>query len=384
MRNMAEKHDYYEVLGISRSASAEEIKRAFRNLARRYHPDVNKSPDAEPKFKEINEAYEILSDSNKRKAYDTYGHNAGVGAAGGPGGFGGGSAGFGGSGGLNDIFDLFVNMGGGRSAVNANAPERGDDLRQDIEITLEEAAHGAEKTVRYQHLENCDLCEGSGAKPGTKPESCQACRGTGYVRHTQSNFLGTFQTTTPCTRCHGEGRVVASPCAQCSGAGRIRKVRERVLPIRPGIDGGNRLVVRGEGDAGIRGGDNGDLHVVIFVKPHQIFERRNNDIFLESPVSMITAAVGGQINVPTLFGDEKLTIPEGTQPGASFRLRDKGMPDLNGRGKGDQIVVVKVQVPTKLSPDQKHLLKQFAQSLGESINETPEDKGLFGRIFGGK
>lgn len=378
---MAEKRDYYEVLGVSRSASAEEIKRAFRNLARRYHPDVNKAPDAEAKFKEINEAYEVLSDTSKRRAYDTYGHEAMGGAAAGPSGFGGGAAGFGG---LNDIFDLFVNMGGGRSAVNPNAPERGDDLRQDIEITLEEAAHGVEKTVRYQHLETCDLCTGTGAKPGTQPEPCATCRGTGYVRHTQSNFLGTFQTTTPCARCRGEGRVVASPCAQCNGAGRLRKVRERVLPIRPGVDSGNRLVVRGEGDAGLRGGDPGDLHVVIFVKPHDIFERRNNEILVEAPISMVTAAVGGQITVPTLFGDEKLTIPEGTQPGATFRLRDKGMPDLNGRGKGDQIVVVKVQVPTRLSGDQKQLLKQFAQSMGEQITEAPEDKGLFGRIFGGK
>ena len=379
---MADKRDYYEVLGVSRAASAEEIKRAFRNLARRYHPDVNKSPDAEAKFKEINEAYEVLSDSGKRKAYDTYGHDAMSGAAGGgPGGFGGGGAGFGG---LNDIFDLFVNMGGGRSAVNPNAPDRGDDLRQDIEITLEEAAHGAEKSVRYQHLENCDLCGGNGAKPGTQPETCQTCRGTGYVRHTQSNFLGTFQTTTPCTRCRGEGRVVASPCVQCSGAGRIRKVRERVLPIRPGVDSGSRLLVRGEGDAGLRGGDNGDLHVVIFVKPHEIFERRNNDIYVEATISMVTAAVGGQINVPTLFGDEKLAIPEGTQPGASFRLRGKGIPDLNGRGQGEQIVVVKVQIPARLSQDQKQILKQFAQSLGETVNEAPEEKGLFGRIFGGK
>jgi len=380
MRNMADKRDYYEVLGVSRTASAEEIKRAFRNLARRYHPDVNKSHDAEAKFKEINEAYEVLSDTNKRRTYDTYGHEAMGGAATGPSGFGGGGPGFGG---LNDIFDLFVNMGGGRSAVNPNAPERGDDLRQDIEITLEEAAHGVEKTVRYQHLETCDLCTGTGAKPGTQPEVCSTCRGTGYVRHTQSNFLGTFQTTTPCSRCRGEGRVVASPCAQCGGAGRIRRVRERVLPIKPGVDSGNRLVVRGEGDAGLRGGDNGDLHVVIFVKPHEIFERRNNDIYVEATISMVTAAVGGQIAVPTLYGDEKLTIPEGTQPGATFRLRDKGMPDLNGRGKGDEIVVVKVQVPTRLSADQKHLLKQFAQSLGEHVNEAQEDKGLFGRIFGG-
>jgi len=378
---MADKRDYYEVLGVSRSASGEEIKRAFRNLARRYHPDVNKAPDAEAKFKEINEAYEVLSDTNKRKAFDTYGHEGVGGAAAGPSGFGG-ATGFGG-GGLNDIFDMFVNMGGGRSAVNPNAPERGDDLRQDLQITLEEAAHGVEKNVRYQHLENCDLCSGSGAKPGTQPETCSGCRGTGYVRHTQSNFLGTFQTTTPCSKCRGEGRTIPSPCAQCSGAGRIRKVRERVLPIRAGVDSGNRLVVRGEGDAGMRGGDNGDLHVVLFVKPHDVFERRNNDIFLEAPISMVTAAVGGQITIPTLFGDEKLNIPEGTQPGATFRVRGKGMPDLNGRGQGDQIVVAKVNIPTKLSADQKQLLKTFAQSQGETLTEPPEDKGLFGRIFGG-
>ena len=377
---MADKRDYYEVLGVSRTASAEEIKRAFRNLARRYHPDVNKQPDAEARFKEINEAYEVLSDASKRKAYDNFGHEAMSGAAGS--GFGG--AGFGGAGfgNLNDIFDLFVNMGGGRSAANPTAPERGDDLRHDMEITLEETALGTEKTVRFQRLENCDLCGGSGAKPGTSPEVCSTCRGTGYVRHTQNTMLGTFQTQTPCNRCRGEGRLVVNPCAQCGGRGRLRKTRERVVPIRAGVDSGSRLRLPGEGDAGIRGGDAGDLYVVIYVRPHEVFERRNNDLYCEVPISFAVAALGGQVRVPTISGEEKITLPEGTQTGATFRLRDKGIPDLNGRGRGDEYVIVKVQVPTRLSQDQKNLLKQFAYSLGDHV-ESPEDKGLFGRIFGG-
>lgn len=375
---MAQKRDYYEVLGVARTASGEEIKRAFRNLARRYHPDVNKQPDAEAKFKEINEAYEILSDPSKRKAYDTFG-NEGPGAAAGAG-FGGGFP-AGGFGGLNDLFDAFFNTGGGRSSANPTAPERGEDRAADLEITLEEAALGAEKTVRFQRLENCDLCSGSGARPGTSPEVCPTCRGMGYVKHRQDTLLGTFQTTAPCSRCRGEGRFIASPCVQCSGHGRVRATRERVIPIKPGVDNGSRLVIRGEGDSGIRGGDPGDLYVVIYVRPHDLFERRKNDLFCEVPISFSRAALGGEITVPTLYGDEKLHIPEGTPTDRRFALRGKGMPDLNGRGKGDEYVTVKVQVPPKLSADQKQLLKQFAQSLGENV-ETAEDKGLFGRIFG--
>jgi len=376
---MADKRDYYDVLGVSRTASTEEIKRAYRNLARRYHPDVNKDPDAEAKFKEINEAYEVLSDETKRRTYDRFGHAGINGTAAEPGmGFGG--PGFGG---LGDIFDIFFNTGGGRSAASGSMAERGDDLRQDLEITLEEAALGAEKTVRFNRLENCDLCSGTGAKPGTHAEACPTCRGTGYVRHTQNTLLGTFQTTTTCGRCRGEGRVVSSPCPQCSGGGRIRKTRERKVRIPAGVDSGSRIRLSGEGDAGIRGGDPGDLYIVLYIRPHEVFERRGNDLYCEVPISFVRAALGGQITVPTIHGTEKITLSEGTQSGQTFRLREKGIPDLNGRGKGDEYVIVRVQVPTKLSADQKALLRQFARSLGEDVEDSPEDKGLLGRLFRG-
>ncbi len=367
---MTDKRDYYEVLGVSRNATLEEIKRAYRNLARRYHPDVNKDPGAEALFKEINEAYEVLSDAEKREAYDRWGH-AGVNGASG-------ASGFGGMGGFGDIFDIFFGMGGPRAATTR--AERGDDLRVDIEISLEEAAEGVEKSIRFARMETCDVCDGTGAAPGTRPEVCSLCRGTGFIRHTQNTLLGTFQTQTTCGRCRGEGRVVQTPCAQCSGHGRVRRTVERVLHIPPGVDSGSRIRLSGEGDAGIRGGGPGDLYVVIYVRPHEFFERRGNDLYCEVPISFVRAALGGQISVPTINGTEKLNIPEGTQTGTTFRLRDKGMPDINGRGRGDQFVVVRVQVPTKLTPEQKQILRQLANSLGD-LPEPEHDKGLFGRIF---
>lgn len=372
---MADKRDYYDVLGVSRTASAEEIKRAYRNLARKYHPDVNKQKDAEARFKEINEAYEVLSDEGKRKQYDRFGHNGPEAGMGSP--FAG--AGFGGFG---DIFDVFMGMGGGRAAASGSVAERGDDLRQDLELTLEEAVLGTQKTFRYTRLETCDLCGGSGAKPGTSADNCPNCRGSGYVRHTQTTMIGTFQTTSTCPRCRGEGRVVTTPCGQCSGNGRVRKTRERNVRIPPGVDTGSRIRLAGDGDAGIRGGDPGDLYVVIHVKPHEVFERRGNDLYCEVPISFARAALGGSITVPTIDGEEKLEIPEGTQSGAVFKLRDRGAPDLNGRGKGHEFVVLRVQVPTKLSTDQRALLKQFARSLGENVEETAE-KGFLGKLFRG-
>lgn len=378
---MPEKRDYYEVLGIPRSASAEEIKRAYRNLARKYHPDVNKQPGAEAKFKEINEAYEVLSDENKRRMYDRFGHegmNGGAAAA---------SQGFGfgpGMGGLGDIFDIFFGAGGGRSAASGSMPERGDDLRHDLQITLEEAALGAEKVIRFHRLENCDLCYGTGARPGTEASVCPSCRGSGYIRHTQNTLLGTFQTTTTCARCRGEGRVVQTPCTQCGGNGRIRKARERTVKIPAGVDSGSRIRLAGEGDAGLHGGDPGDLYILIYVQPHEYFERRDNDLYCEVPISFFKAALGGPVTVRTLYGEEKLDIPEGTQSGTTFRLRDKGIPDLNGRGRGHQFVVVRVQVPTRLSADQKQLLRQLALSMGEQIDAGAEDKGFLGRFFKGE
>jgi molecular chaperone DnaJ len=377
---MPTKRDYYEVLGISRTASGDEIKRAYRGLARQYHPDVNKAPEAEQMFKECAEAYEVLSDDDKRSRYDRFGHDAVSGATSGGSPFG---SGFGasGMGNFGDIFDIFFGNGGPNQG--GSRAERGDDLRQDVELTLEEAVLGTEKTVRFTRMENCDLCGGNGAKPGTKTEICQTCRGGGYVRHSQNTLLGTFQTTTVCSRCRGEGHIVTSPCPQCTGKGRIRKSRERTVPIRAGVDSGNRIRIPGEGDAGLRGGDPGDLYVFIMVKPHEIFERRETDLYCEVPISFVRAALGGQITVPTITGEETINLPEGSQTGATFRLRDKGVPDLNGRGKGDEYVIVKVQVPTKLSMEQKQMLQQFAESQGEKV-EISEEKGLFGRLFGNK
>lgn len=372
--NMTDKRDYYEVLGVSRTAAAEEIKRAYRTLARQYHPDVNSEPEADHKFKEINEAYEVLSDANKRRTYDSYGHAAfnGGGAQSGFGGFGGG--------GFGDIFDMFFGAGAGRTA---QGPIEGDDIRVDVELTLEEVVSGAERTVQYQRLETCDTCHGHGARPGTQPETCPACRGAGVVRHTQNSILGTFSTTTTCSRCRGEGKIIASPCTQCNGRGRARKNVEQTIDIPPGVDNGTRMRMARQGDAGLRGGPPGDLYVMIFVRQHEFFERRGNDLYCEAPISFATAAMGGKITVPVIGGADELHIPEGTQTGASFRLRDKGVPDVNGRGRGDLHVIVRVRVPTRLSAEQKQLLKQFADAVGDSV-DTQEDKSFLGRIFGSK
>lgn len=369
---MTEKRDYYEVLGLSRNATADEIKRAFRTLARRYHPDVNKDPDAEARFKEINEAYDVLSNDQKRQTYDRFGHD-------GLNGGGMGDAGFGFTG-FGDIFDAFFGTSQRQQAAYTSAV-RGDDLRQDVEITLEEAAQGVTKGLRYTHLETCDLCEGSGAQPGTQSEVCSTCRGTGYVRHTQNTLLGTFQTTAPCGRCRGEGRIVTAPCSQCAGAGRLRRTRERNLKIPAGVDTGSRIRLSGEGDAGLRGGPPGDLYIVLHVQPHDIFERRDRDLYCEVPISFPLAALGGQIEVPVIGGVEKLTIPEGTQTGASFVLKGKGMPELNGYGRGNQYVIVRVEVPRKLNHEQRQALRQYALAMGEETNG--DEKGLFGRLFRG-
>jgi molecular chaperone DnaJ len=334
---------------------------------------VNKEPDAEAKFKEINEANDVLSDDQKRQAYDRFGHDGLNGGAASQGGMG--------FGGFGDIFDAFFGASA-RGPASATSAARGDDLRQDLEITLEDAALGTTKGLRYTHLESCDLCDGSGAQPGTNADTCSACRGTGYVRHTQNTLLGTFQTTAPCGRCRGEGRIVTTPCGQCAGNGRMRKTRERSLKIPAGVDTGSRIRLSGEGDAGLRGGPPGDLYVVLHVQAHTVFERRDRDLYCEAPVSFTLAALGGQIEVPIIGGTEKITVPEGTQTGTSFALKGKGMPDLNGYGRGNQYVILRVEVPRKLTGEQKQALRQFAAAMGE---EAPDDdKGLFSRLFRGE
>ncbi len=366
---MPGKRDYYQVLGVSRDASAEEIKQAYRRLARTYHPDINKAPDAEAKFKEINEAYEVLSDEERRQLYDRYGEDGLNGARVGA------DRGFDP---FADIFDAFFGTRTGPFAARSQGIP-GDDLRQDVRITLEEAATGVNKRVRYARLELCDVCNGNGAEPGSRPEVCTGCRGTGYVRHRQHTLLGTFETTAPCGRCNGEGRVVLRPCPQCAGNGRVRRMRERTVRIPAGVDTGTRIRLSGEGDAGLRGGDPGDLYVFVRVEPHDFFERRGSDLYCEVPISFATAALGGVVEVQTLEGTERLEIPEGTQTGTAFLLRGKGMPDIDGHGRGNLHVIVRVDVPRRLTAEQREALKAFAEAMGEQIQ--PGDRGLLGRLF---
>lgn len=373
---MTDKRDFYDVLGVARTASGEEIKRSYRALARRYHPDVNKESGADARFKEINEAYEVLSSDQKRATYDRYGVE-GLTAGPGFGGFGTGMGGFG------DIFDVFFGGSpGSRARTTGPVAEPGDDLRVDLEVTLEEAALGTSKTVKFGRMQGCDACSGSGAKPGTVAENCPTCRGMGYVRHTQNTLLGTFQTQTTCPRCRGEGSVVQSPCVECGGVGRSRKPTEHVINIPAGVDSGTRLRLHGEGDSGIRGGRSGDLDLVIHVRKHPMFERRGSDLWCEVTVSFTRAALGGRLRVPTIYGEDEFDLPEGTQPGDQIKIKDRGMPILNGRGRGDQCIIVNVQVPTKLTAEQKRFLKQFAGSLGERVDET--DHGRLGRILKGE
>lgn len=372
---MATKRDYYEVLNVDRTATVTEIRSAYRKLAAKYHPDVNPGDHtAEEKFKEINEANEVLSSPEKRQMYDQYGHN-------GPPGMGG-VDGFG----VGDIFDMFFGAGGGSRSGPGGAERarqqatQGADLRYDLKITLEEAAFGAEKTLRLSRLEACETCEGSGAKPGTSPRTCPSCQGAGQVRHVQNTILGSFATVTPCARCRGEGVMVTDPCPACKGQGRLRQMREHTIQVPAGVEAGMRLVDGGQGDAGLRSGQRGDLYVVIDVQPHPQFTRRGADVIYEAPVTFAQATLGDTFEIPILGGAEKLTIPEGTQTGEMLRLRGRGFPDVNGRTpqRGDQIVVIKVQVPTRLNDEQRRLLKEFAAASGETL--ASEERGLFDRV----
>lgn len=368
------KRDYYEVLGVSRETTAEEIKKAYRKLARQYHPDAN--PDnkaaAEAKFKEIAEAYEVLSDPEKRANYDRFGHAATDGQ--GFGGFGGGFNGFGDFGGLGDIFDMFFGSGGRQR----RGPEKGADVRVDMEISFKEAAFGLEKDIRVPRVETCSTCGGSGAAPGTRPQPCVACGGTGQIQFAQSTPFGRIVQTRTCERCHGMGRIIEKPCGTCHGSGQVRRTRNIHIKIPAGVDTGTRLRVAGEGETGLRGGPPGDLYVYIHVRAHRIFRREGNDVVMEIPLSFAQAALGDEIEVPTLEEDAQLRIPEGTQHGTVFRLRGKGIADLGGYGRGDQLVRVKVVTPTKITEEQKQLLREFAQLGGES--PAGVEKGFFKKV----
>jgi molecular chaperone DnaJ len=376
------KGDYYDVLGVDRNASQDDIKKAFRKLAREYHPDMNKDdPSAEEKFKDINEAYEVLSDPDKRSQYDRFGHTA-QGSAWGPGGSQ--STDFGGFGpfeSFDSIFDVFFGGGFGGSRTARTGPERGSDIRYDLEMSLEEAAAGLEREIEIRRLETCDACNGTGAKPGTAPTTCPVCGGTGRITETRSTVFGFGTVSRSCSKCFGKGTVINDPCRTCDGRGRTPKTRKIKVTIPPGVDSGNRLKVEGEGEAGVRGGPPGDVYVFITVKPHRIFKRRGNDLICEQPISIYQAALGDEIEVPSIDGKTSLSVPEGTQPGTSFRLRGKGMPDVRGRGRGDQYVRVKVVIPTKLSEKEKELLMELARIQGEDRSGSkPEPKNIFDKI----
>ena len=358
---MADKRDYYEVLGVDKSASEDELKRAYRKAAKKYHPDLNPGDaEAERNFKEVNEAYEVLSDSEKRSRYDQFGH-AGVDPNFGAGGAGGYGGGFGGDfGDLGDIFSSFFGGGfGGGRRNNPNAPRRGNDIAASVNISFEEAAKGCEKTVKVTKIDTCKECGGSGAEKGTTTKTCPVCHGTGQVTTAQRTPLGMFQTQKVCDHCHGSGKVIEKPCKTCSGKGRIRHTVEQKVKIPAGIDDGQVINLRGGGDAGVNGGPAGDLRINVNVRPHPIFERRGYDVYCEIPITFTQAALGAEIIVPTLDGKVKFTIHEGTQPGDEFKLKGKGVQRLNYNGKGDQYVKITVEVPKDLSKAQKEKLREF-------------------------
>jgi molecular chaperone DnaJ len=372
---MSTKRDYYEVLGVERTASPDEVRKAFRSLARKYHPDVNQhDTEAEVRFKEINEAHEVLSNPDQRARYDRFGHEgaqAGLGDA------------FAGSGGFGDLFDMFFGAQGGGFRQPSSGRD-GHDLRYDLHITLEEAFTGVDKTIKLTRHEGCNSCKGTGAKPGTTPQKCPSCNGSGQVKHVQSTILGSFATVVPCTRCRGEGMVVTSPCETCNGAGRTQTSTDRTIRVPAGVDSGSSIKRTGEGDVGARGGHTGDLYIVINVAEHETFKRQNNDLYCELEVPFAKMALGGPVTVKTLGDDETLAVPSGTASGTTFRLRGKGMPDVSGRrGPGDLYTVAIVGVPTRLTEEQKRLLREFAIALGDQVkpNESDTDKGFIGKVM---
>lgn len=382
---MAEKRDYYEVLGISKDADAETIKRAYRKLAKQYHPDMHPGDkEAEEKFKEANEAYEVLSDDEKRRKYDQYGHAAfdpSSGAGGGFGGFGGFEGGF-------DFGDIFSSIFGNsnRAGSRTNMPEDGEDLLARVSVTFEESAVGCKKEVNFARVEACPECSGTGAEKGSKPETCPQCRGRGYITVQQQTMFGYSQSQRPCNNCRGTGKVVKNPCSNCNGKGRIKIKKKLEVNIPAGIDDGQRVVLRGQGNAGRNGGDAGDLIIEVRVEPHKIFTRKGNNLYCEVPISFTEAALGAEIEVPILGGrTTKFEIPEGTQTGTKFSVKGEGIVDINTvrkRQKGDLIFTVAVETPTKLTPEQKKLLKSFADSRGENDDGVKKRKGFFSKIFG--
>lgn len=370
------KPDFYELLGVDRSATADELKKAYRKLAMKYHPDRN--PDdaaAEAKFKEISEAYDILKDEQQRAAYDQYGHAAFDGSMGGGGQRGGFNPGFSSS--MSDVFeDLFGEFTGGRRGQRAESGRsRGSDLRYNMTISLEDAYKGKKAQIRVPTAVGCETCSGSGATPGSKPINCNTCGGSGRVRAAQ----GFFSIERTCPSCHGQGQVIENPCSACHGQGRVQKERTLSVTIPPGVEEGTRIRLAGEGEAGMRGGPTGDLYIFLSIEPHKLFERDGTELFCDVPVSFITASLGGEIEVPTLGGGKvKVKIPEGTQTGKQFRVRGKGMPGLHARRHGDLYIQVHAETPVGLTKKQKELLKQFEETSSEKNN--PESAGFFAKV----
>ena len=372
-----EKRDYYEVLGVSRDATEDEIKKAYKKLARKYHPDMNPGDkEAEEKFKEVNEANEVLSDPEKKARYDqfgfagvdpTYGAGAGGGAYGGAGGFDFGD--------LGDIFGSFFGGGFGGGAARRNGPRRGDSIRASVAISFTEAAFGCEKEVTLERSEQCSACKGNGCAPGTTPEICPDCRGTGTVMHAQRTPFGVMQSQMPCQKCGGTGKIIHQPCQECHGSGSVRHRRTIKVSIPAGIDDGQTISLRGQGHAGRNGGPSGDLLITIMVRPHDIVRREGTAVFCEAPITFTQAVLGGELEIPTIDGKVKYSIPEGTQTGSVFRLKGKGIPVLNGRGRGDQYVTVTIETPTNLNKEQKEALRKFDATLGE--NNHQKQKSFF-------
>ena len=367
---MAEKRDYYEVLGIQKGASEEEIKKAYKKLARKYHPDMNPGDkEAEEKFKEVNEANEVLSDPEKKARYDQFGFagvdpNYGAGAGGGA--YGGGFD----FGDLGDIFGSFFGggFGGGRQR-NPNAPQRGESIRASVSVSFTEAAFGCEKSVTLERSEQCPTCKGNGCAPGTTPEICPDCHGTGTVQVRRQTPMGVFASNGPCRKCGGTGRLIHQPCPDCRGSGAVRKRKTIKVNIPAGIDHGQTISLRGQGNAGKNGGSAGDLLITVMVQPHELFRRDGVDVFCEAPITFSQAVLGAELEIPTIDGKVKYSIPEGTQTGTVFRLKGKGIPVLNGRGRGDQYVTVTIETPRNLNKEQKEALRKFSETVGENNYE---------------
>lgn len=381
---MAESKDYYSILGVSKDATADDLKRAYRKLAKQYHPDAQHTEEdkkkAEAKFKEINEAYSVLSDENKRAQYDRFGSNfeqAGFGGSG----FGGYSnaydfSGFGGIDfDLEDILGSVFGGGFGSSSKKSQGPTRGADIRTNMSLKFEEAAFGVKKEISITRNEKCDSCNGSGAKPGSRVITCDKCGGRGKIQMTQNTIMGAFSTVKTCDKCSGTGKVIETPCEKCSGKGIVRKSRKIEINVPAGIDDGQAISLRGEGDAGKKGGPNGDLYVVMKVAPHKYFKRNGFDISANVRVPFTKMALGGDIKIPTLEGEMEFNIPEGTTTGTKFRVKDQGIPILNGKGRGNLEFTVDVDVPKKLTDKQREILTEFAKTFGEEVN--PKKRGIF-------